>query len=59
MEMEELGMRVPASVQEILDEVLAGETLERAVEEGWVRCSVHLATGAVSYRLCPDVAPVF
>ena len=55
VEIEGLGLRVPASVQEVLDETLASETLERAIEEGWVRCRIHLATGRVRFHLAADV----
>ncbi|MCZ0981896.1 hypothetical protein O1L60_31290 [Streptomyces diastatochromogenes] len=39
-----------------MDEILAGDVLAQAVEEGWVKCMVHLATGEVVYRLAASVA---
>ncbi|MFF1711197.1 hypothetical protein [Streptomyces sp. NPDC058268] len=53
-----LGLRVPASVAEILDDVLTSETLARMVEDGLIKCSVHLGTGIVTYRLASEVIPV-
>ncbi|MFC8428484.1 hypothetical protein [Streptomyces sp. NPDC057253] len=53
-----LGLRVPASVAEVLDDVLTSETLARMVEDGLVKCMVHLTTGIVTYKLASEVATV-
>ncbi|MGD6750304.1 hypothetical protein [Streptomyces sp. BH105] len=58
MSMQEFGYRVPESVAEILDDVIAGEALERAIEDGHVVCRLHLPTGRVMYALAPKAAPV-
>jgi hypothetical protein len=50
-----LGLRVPASVAEVLDEVLTSETLARLIDEGLVKCMIHLGTGMVTYQLAGEV----
>ncbi|MEU7278651.1 hypothetical protein AB0A69_07655 [Streptomyces sp. NPDC045431] len=50
------GVRIPASGEEIVDEMLAGDVLAQAVEDGWVKCHIHLGTGAVVYRLATSIA---
>jgi hypothetical protein len=51
-----LGLRVPASVAEILDDAITSETLARLVEDGLVKCMVHLGTGLVTYKLATEIA---
>lgn len=53
-----MGLRVPASVAEVMDEVLTSETLANLVETGLVKCMVHLGTGAVTYQLARTILPV-
>jgi hypothetical protein len=50
-----MGLRVPASVAEIMDEVLTSEALAALVENGLVKCMVHLGTGVVTYQLASAV----
>lgn len=53
-----LGLRVPSSVAEIMDAVLTSEALAAMVEDGLVKCMVHLATGIVTYSLASEVVTV-
>lgn len=50
-----MGLRVPASVAEVMDEVLTSEALAALVETGLVKCMVHLGTGVVTYQLASAV----
>lgn len=40
---------MPVSAAEVVDEALVGDALAQAVEDGLVKCVVHLSTGLVVY----------
>ncbi|MEW1675593.1 hypothetical protein ACJ6WD_11090 [Streptomyces sp. VTCC 41912] len=49
MNVEDRGSRMPVSAAEVVDEALVGDALAQAVEDGLVKCVVHLSTGLVVY----------
>ncbi|MET9119986.1 hypothetical protein [Streptomyces sp. NPDC004528] len=50
------NVRVPQSVQEIIDDAEASRALERAIEDGWVAFRVHLRTGETAFSLRSEVS---